>query len=136
MSRTAEAREIITAASSPAQTSERANTTRKVTPKMNKAIELLVTDPKLTIKEAAAQAGLTREHLSKSLKLPHVKAALIDRARAELPLHALQAPARIAELARAAKSEKVKLEANQDLLNRTTGEDAAPSQVVNIQINL
>lgn len=136
MSRTSEAKAVIASTASNIGASERPNTIRKPTARISNAIEILVTQPNITIKDAASQAGLTREHLSKSLKLPHVKAALIDRARQELPLHALQAPGRIAELARTAKSEKVRLEANQDLLNRTTQEDTAPSQVVNIQINL
>ena len=118
------------------QESERAVKTKLPTPKIRKAIELLVMSPSITITDAANQVGLSREHLSKSLKMPHVKAALIARAQSELPLYAVQAPGRIAELARAAKSEKVRLEANQDLLNRTTGEGEGPSQVVNIQINI
>lgn len=109
---------------------------KQPTAKITQLIEHLVTEPGITITNAAAQAGLTREYVSRALKMPHVRAALLERAQRELPIHALQAPARIGELARTARSEKVRLEANQDLLNRTQGQAEGPQQVVNIQINI
>ena len=110
--------------------------TKNLTKKMKAAVDVLVMQPNLTITEAAIQAGLTREHLSRALKEPHVRRAVLDRAAQELSLHALQAPGRIGDLARSARSEKVRLEANQDLLNRTLEDVDGPQQVVNIQINL
>jgi hypothetical protein len=109
---------------------------KKITAKIAKAIEVLVMQPNMTITEATSQAGLTREHLSRALKEAHVRRAVLDRAAQELPLHALQAPGRIADLARTARSEKVRLEANQDLLNRTLEDVGPAATVVNIQINV
>lgn len=76
-----------------------------------------------SIKDAAHEAGYAsgdsgRVTASKTLRLPHVQAYMMQRVAETLGLNATTAAARLVRLAQGAKSEYVQLEASKDILDR------------------
>ena len=65
---------------------------------------------------AKGEAG--RVSASKALKLPHVQQYMMQRVGETIGLNATIAAAKVLELAQAAKSEYVQLEASKDILDR------------------
>ncbi len=76
-----------------------------------------------SIKQASETAGYAvgeagRVTASKTLKLPHVQAYLMEAVANSLGMNATVASAKMVALARGAKSEYVQLEASKDILDR------------------
>lgn len=83
--------------------------------KVRHALNLMFRGECKDIKAAAAQANLSREHLSRSLRMPHVQAFIARESRKTIAEHTIRASARIGELVDAA-SEHVSLDASKHVL--------------------
>ena len=93
-----------------------------LTDKQARLVDTLVASG-CSITEAAHEAGYAsgdsgRVTASKTLRLPHVQAYMMQRIRDELGTRATLALSTVTNLARTAKSEYVQLEASKDLLDR------------------
>lgn len=83
--------------------------------KVRHALDLMLRGECKDIKAAAAQANLSREHLSRSLRMPHVQAFIARKSRETIAQHTIRASARIGELMDAS-SEHVSLDASKHVL--------------------
>jgi len=93
-----------------------------VTERQARLVDTLVASG-CSIKEAALEAGYAagesgRVTASKTLRLPHVQAYMMQRVAETLGMNATIAAARLVRLAQGAKSEYVQLEASKDILDR------------------
>ena len=96
--------------------------TVQLTDRQVKLVDTLVATG-CSIKKASEEAGYAdgesgRVTASKSLKLPHVQAYLMEAVANSLGTNATIASAKMVALARGAKSEYVQLEASKDILDR------------------
>jgi hypothetical protein len=82
---------------------------------VREACRLLAVKQVTTIKDAAASVGMSREHLSKQLGLPHVQVFLANEARRTIAVAAGRAAHRVVELVDAS-SEHVSLDAAKHVL--------------------
>ncbi|MCK1585473.1 hypothetical protein IVB03_39455 [Bradyrhizobium sp. 168] len=83
--------------------------------KVRHALNLMFRGECRDIKAAAEQAKLSREHLSRSLRMPHVQAFIASESRKTIAQHAIRAAARMGELVDAS-SEHVSLDASKHVL--------------------
>ncbi len=95
---------------------------KKLTRKQSALVDTLVATG-CSIAEAAEQAGYAsgesgRVTASKTLRLPHVQAYMMQRVGEALGMNATIAAAKLLHLAKGAKSEYVQLEASKDILDR------------------
>src|SRR4051812_7438214 len=67
----------------------------RISPRVQRAIELLVTGEAPTITAAAAAVGMVREALSKALNKPHVATYMQERIQRSLKVSAVKAVARL-----------------------------------------
>ena len=81
---------------------------RRISRAVRHGCELLLSGECKTIKAAAERANLSREHLSKSLKLPHVQTFCEQRIRQNLGTAQMRASNVLAELMDGGKSEHVR----------------------------
>jgi phage terminase small subunit len=96
--------------------------TRQPTAKQRAFVDALVANG-CSITEAAGLAGYAscesgRVTASKSLRLAHVQAYMMQRVAETMGVSATIAAAKLVQLARGAKSEYVQLEASKDILDR------------------
>jgi phage terminase small subunit len=96
--------------------------TRQPTAKQRALVDALVANG-CSITEAAGLAGYAsgesgRVTASKSLRLAHVQAYMMQRVAETMGVSATIAAAKLVQLARGAKSEYVQLEASKDILDR------------------
>ena len=102
---------------------------RKLTAKQKALVDVLVTEPfdengkPLSLGKAAEKAGYkpgnqARVVAANTLRLPHVRQYLLVRAAEALGLGVAPAVARLLHLSRAARSERIQLEASRDILDR------------------
>ena len=94
----------------------------RLTDRQRRLVDTLVATG-CSIKKASEEAGYAdgesgRVTASKSLKLPHVQAYLMEAVANSLGTNATIASAKMVALARGAKSEYVQLEASKDILDR------------------
>lgn len=86
------------------------------------------------IKAAAERVGMAREHLSRSLRLPHVQVLIARKSRETIAVGALRAAGRVIELVDS-ESEHVSLDASKHILAIEGIKPRADAQVsVNIDI--
>ena len=95
---------------------------KKLTTRQSRLVDTLVANG-CSIVEAAGLAGYAsgeagRVTASKTLRLPHVQAYLMQRIAETMGVSATVASAKLVQLARGAKSEYVQLEASKDILDR------------------
>jgi phage terminase small subunit len=95
---------------------------RKLTAKQSALVDALVANG-CSITEAAGLAGYAdgeagRVTASKTLRLPHVQAYMMQAVAESLGQSATIAAHRLLDLAKGARSEYVQLEASKDILNR------------------
>lgn len=83
--------------------------------KVRHALSLMFRGECRDIKAAAQQANLSREHLSRSLRMPHIQAFIARESRKTIAEHTIRASARIGELIDA-ESEHVSLDASKHVL--------------------
>ena len=76
--------------------------------KISQAVEMLVSGEKKTITAAAQALGLTREHLSKSLRTPRAQVYVEQRTREVLSASRMPAAATLLRLLEFAQSERIK----------------------------
>jgi hypothetical protein len=76
--------------------------------KISQAVEMLVSGEKKTITATAEALGLTREHLSKSLRTPRAQAFIEQRTREVLSASRMPAAAVLLRLMEFAQSERIK----------------------------
>lgn len=110
------------------------NEVTKLTEKQMALVDTLVTTGG-TLKEAAKAAGYApgesgRVSASRAIKLPHVQQYMMQRVTEELGLAATGAVSTVGRLARGAKSEYVRLQAAQDILDRAGFKPVDRSQVM------
>jgi hypothetical protein len=98
--------------SQPERVIQRRSTARikRISPKVRDACDLMASDPRLTITDAAKAVGLSREHLSRELCKPHVEAFLERESRRTIVRALPRAAKRTVELIDAS-SEHVSLDA-------------------------
>ena len=84
---------------------------RRVTPKMRKAVRLLLDGSCRTLKAAAERVGVSAEYLSRALRQPHVLQYVDEQARVQLATGKMLASARLLELIHA-QSEHVSFDAS------------------------
>ena len=107
---------------------------KPVSKKLRHAFDLLERGECRDIKAAAERVKLTREHLSRSLRLPHVQVFIARRARETINIGVLRASARLTDLIDAG-SEHVSFEASKHTLAIEGIKPTADAQVsVNIDI--
>jgi hypothetical protein len=104
---------------------------KRVPKAVRHAIRLIESGEVTTIKAAAERTGLSREHLSKSLAMPHVQAFIAQRTRETIGAGLLRAGVRAVELLDA-KSEHVSADMTKHVL--ATHGIAPASQGTNINI--
>ena len=97
----------------------------RISPAMEDALEAFV-NTECTITDAAEDAGLTREHLSKSLRKPHIQDFVMQLLRAKLVQHGAKAVEALSRNLNA-KSGYVQVMAASQLLDRA-GMDAKTAQ--------
>lgn len=85
---------------------KRSGKPKRIPKTVRHAIRLIESGEVTTIKAAAERVGLSREHLSKSLAMPHIQAFLTQRANENIGAGVLRASVRAIELIDA-KSEHV-----------------------------
>lgn len=108
--------------------------TKPVSKRIRHALELLERGECKDIKAAAERVKMTREHLSRSLRLPHVQMFVARRARETITMAAMRSTARMVELMDAG-SEHVSLDAAARVAAINGIKPAAEAQVsVNIDI--
>lgn len=88
---------------------------KRVPRKVRHAIRLILSGEVTTVKAAAERAGLSREHLSKSLGMPHIEAFIASESRKTIAHGKMRASARLLELIDAS-SEHVSLDASKHVL--------------------
>ena len=108
-------------------------TKRELTEKQLALVDTLVTTGG-TLRECAEAAGYAkgesgRVSASRTLRLPHVQAYMMQRVSEELGLAATGAVQTVGRLARGANSEYVRLQAAQDILDRAGFKPVDRSQV-------
>lgn len=87
----------------------------RISKRIRHACELLATGKRVTITDAAKQAKISREHLSRELQKPHIGSFVAEKARAAIRTGALRASHRVLELIDA-DSEHVSLDAAKHVL--------------------
>jgi hypothetical protein len=108
---------------------------RRIPKKIRHAVELLISGECKTQKAAAERVKLSREHLSKSLRLPHVLAHIESRTRIALAQSQAQASATLLRLLDEAGSEHVQKDVAIHLLGINGHKPKADAQVsVNIEL--
>jgi hypothetical protein len=121
-----------TSAATPAITKKK----DRISPRIKRAIDLLVTGECKFQKDAAAAVGMTQEHLCRELKKPHIGAFADQRARETIASLKLRATGRLGELIRAA-SEHVSLDATKHTLAIAGIRPPSDSQVnVNVGVSV
>jgi len=106
----------------------------RIPPKVRQAVNLLASGECKTQKAAAARVGLSPEHLSRSLAMPHVRMFIAQEARKTIATGAARASIRMLELVDAG-SEHVSLDAAKHVLAIEGIKPRADAQVsVNIDI--
>ena len=107
---------------------------KPVSKRLRHALDLMMRGECKDIKAAAERVGMAREHLSRSLRLPHVQVFIARRARETIALGALRASGRMVELIDAG-SEHVSLDASKHVAAIAGIKPTADAQVsVNIDI--
>jgi hypothetical protein len=107
---------------------------KPVSKRLRHALDLLHRGECKDIKAAAERVGMAREHLSRSLRLPHVQVFIARKARETISFGQLRASARLIELVDAG-SEHVSFEASKHTLAIEGIKPTADAQVsVNIDI--
>jgi len=112
---------------------------KPVGPKTEAALLALVSGRVRTITDAAKAAGMSREQLSRNLRLQHVQERLEALRREHLGLRGAMAEARLDALTHSARSEYVQLEAAKALLDHERhlkGLGGGPVGGVTIKIDL
>jgi phosphoenolpyruvate carboxylase len=105
----------------------------RIPPRIRHACELLANGNVATVTAAAERAGLSREHLSKMLSQPHIRAFLTRKATETIRTASLRASTRLVELIDA-KSEHVAAQVSERIL---TSEGILKSdQGSNIAVNV
>jgi hypothetical protein len=119
----------------PAAIDQRTGKPKRISAKVKRAVDLLLTGACTTQVAAAERAGLHEKHLSRAFKQPHVIAHIDQRTRAHLSEGKLVASARLLELVRA-DSEHVSFDASRHVLaiSNIRPPDAPPS-AVSVNIN-
>jgi len=110
-----------------------ATVTSPLTPKQRALVDYLVATGG-TLKSAATAAGYAegqsgRVTASKTVRLPHVQAYMMQRVAETIGLNATAAVSQVLKLASGAKSEYVRLEASKDILDRAGFKPVDRSQV-------
>lgn len=106
----------------------------RVSTALRHAIELLETGECKTQKAAAARAGISDNHLCKSLANPRIQAFIAQRRARNIARVGLRASYRIGELLEA-ESEHVALRASERVLETTGDLKIANGSTVNVQVN-
>jgi hypothetical protein len=107
---------------------------KPVSKRLRHALDLLQRGECRDIKAAAERVNMTREHLSRSLRLPHVQVFIARRARETIAFGALRASGRMVELIDAG-SEHVGLDAAKHVAAIAGIKPTADAQVsVNLDI--
>jgi hypothetical protein len=96
------------------------------------AIDLLHRGECKDIKAAAERAGMAREHLSRSLRLPHVQVFIARKSRETVAFGALRASARLVELIDAG-SEHVSADVSKHALAIA---GIKPTQAAQVSVNI
>lgn len=104
-----------------------------LTPKQRALVDYLVAKGG-TLRAAATAAGYAegqsgRVTASKTVRLPHVQAYMMQRVAETIGLNATTAVSQVLKLASGAKSEYVRLEASKDILDRAGFKPVDRSQV-------
>jgi hypothetical protein len=105
--------------------------------KISQAVEMLVSGEKKTITSTALALGLTREHLSKSLRTPRAQAFIEQRTREVLSASRMPAAATLLRLLEFAQSERIKTDIAIHLLavnNHKPPSNGAP--IVNVGLSV
>ena len=84
---------------------------RRVTPKVRRAVRLLLDGSCRTLKAAAERVGVSPEYISRALRQPHVLNFVDEQARAQLATGKMLATSRLLELIHA-QSEHVSFDAS------------------------
>ena len=105
---------------------------RRISKKVRRAIDLMVTGDCKQIKETAAKVGLARESLSRALSTPHVAEHLRQKVLRHLAIHAARAGATKVELLDSI-SELVRDRASTFVLGLA---DIAPASAPSLSLNL
>src|ERR1039458_6304218 len=105
---------------------------RRISKKVRRAIDLMVTGDCKQIKETAAKVGLARESLSRALSTPHVAEHLRQKVLRHLAIHAARAGATKVELLDSF-SELVRDRASTFVLGLA---DIAPASAPSLSVNL
>ena len=106
---------------------------RKISKRLRQAVELLETGRARTQRQAAEQAGLSEEHLSRSLRKPQIQAFIARRRSENIARAALRASARMGDLLDS-QSDHVALHASR-LLLETSGDLKTGDRGVNVNIH-
>jgi hypothetical protein len=109
---------------------------RKPPPRVAAAIELLLSDPALTIKSAAAKVALSRERLSRALGEDHITAYVQRKAARKVAISSAAAAARMAQLVARAKSENVQFRASEFVLATSGIKPASDATNVNVGVSI
>lgn len=113
----------------------------KLTPKQKGLIDNLLI-PGTTQEQAAIQAGYAQAsagvQATRTLRLPHVQTYINAVVNEGIQVHSINALASVAQLSTGAKSEYVKLQAGQDLLDRAghKPEERSPVNVGALVMNI
>ncbi len=105
---------------------------KPVSKRLRHALDLLQRGECKDIKAAAERVNMTREHLSRSLRKPHVQVFIARRARETIAFGALRASGRMVELMDAG-SEHVSLDASKHVAAIA---GIKPSQDAQVSVNI
>jgi hypothetical protein len=122
----------LAAINSPAEPTE-----RRISKRVRHACELLLSGECKTIKAAAHRANLSREHLSKSLRLPHVQAFISRQGSLTVATAQMRANTVLQSLMDEGKSEHVRKDVARyfmELAGYVVQHNAAPATQVNLHV--
>ena len=107
---------------------------KRITPKVRKAVRLLLDGSCRTLKAAAEQVGVSAEYISRALRQPHVLAYVDEQARARLAAGKMLATSRLLELIHAT-SEHVSFDAASHALAINGIRPVGDSPIVSVSVS-
>lgn len=122
-------------APSDALIDKRSGKVKRVPRKVRHAIRLMLTGEVTQIKAAAERVGLSREHLSKTIGMPHVQVFIDQETRKTISAGTLRAGARLIELLDAG-SEHVSFEATKHTLGIANIRPPENGSQVNVNVGV
>jgi len=109
---------------------------RRISAKLRQAIDLLLSGECATKKAAAARANLSPEHLSRSLREPHVQVFIESRVRETIAGAQMKAARVLEELLESGRSEHVKADVARHVLGLGGHVVKNVSPLVNVGVSI